>query len=119
MKLAVKGLNSELGPIDRSGPKPAMDPLPMDLIAEAEEYSPPETEGPPETEIRLLERPNLAELVDEKLKYLEKRRQKEFRRSEKAAAEGAMKKILGSGRCGVASRKSRRASGRKAIRAAP
>ncbi|KXB08092.1 hypothetical protein AKJ56_01900, partial [candidate division MSBL1 archaeon SCGC-AAA382N08] len=66
MKTVVEGLNSELEPIEREVPELEKNPMPEELIREAEEYSPPEMEEEPEAEIRLVERKKPSELVEEK-----------------------------------------------------
>ncbi|KXA91527.1 hypothetical protein AKJ63_01385, partial [candidate division MSBL1 archaeon SCGC-AAA259D18] len=96
MKTVVEGLNSELEPLERKGPELEKNPMPEELIRDAEEYSPPERKEEPEAEIRLGGRTKPSELAEEKKEYLEKKREREFRRKERDAAEQALEKVLGS-----------------------
>ncbi|KXA96324.1 hypothetical protein AKJ37_05535 [candidate division MSBL1 archaeon SCGC-AAA259I09] len=106
MRQAVKGLNSELEPLERKGPEPEKNPIPRELIREAEKYTPPEKEKPaPEAEIGVEKRPKPEELAEDKAEELEKKRQKEFRRRERYTAERALEKILSSGKSGISTEK--------------
>jgi len=100
MKTVVEGLNSELKPLVRKGPRPERNPMPERIIAEAEEYS-PEVEEESEAEILVSERTKPSDLAEERREYLESRREKEFTRREREAAKRALEKVLDSGLDGL------------------
>ncbi|MEM2192532.1 MAG: helicase-related protein, partial [Candidatus Hadarchaeales archaeon] len=83
MRRMIKRLNMELSPIMRFGPRPPLDPMTPEEIAEAEKLAPPEEMG----------REDFEELEDLKLK--------EFNREVNRAARKLLTTVLKSGREGV------------------
>jgi Fanconi anemia group M protein len=89
MKSIVRGLNTELKPIIRLAPLPTENPMPMEVISEAQRYAPP-------PEVR-----SPGSLIGPELESIEKERLRRFNREVSEVAKLILKRALETGRCGI------------------